>query len=111
MIEVRNIWGDNVMDKKCPGAANLSGTPTLKVKECPECGIEVELFSTDVSRTCPKCGFIVYNDVTSCIKWCKLARECVGDELFEELMEAERLKEIREEENKVRQKAKYNKGA
>lgn len=97
------------MDKKCPGAANLSGTPTLKVKQCPECCTEVELFSTDVSRTCLKCGFIVYNDITSCIKWCKLARECVGDVLYEELMEALEMKEQREIEEKAIQNAKYNK--
>lgn len=98
------------MEKKnCPGAANLSGTPTLTVKNCPDCDTEVELFSTDISRECSKCGFIVYNNITSCIKWCQMARECVGDEMFEELMEAERQKEIREKAEKERQKAKYAK--
>jgi ribosomal protein S27AE len=70
----------------CPGAANISGTPTLKIKKCPECGSEVELFSTDVQRACEKCGFVVYNDIQSCIKWCSKARECVGDEKYEELI-------------------------
>jgi ribosomal protein S27AE len=72
--------------KFCPGAANISGTPTLKVKKCPDCGTEVELFSTDQQRICPKCGFIVYNDILSCIRWCKSARECVGDEMYERLI-------------------------
>ena len=74
--------------KFCPGAANISGTPTLKVKKCPDCGTEVELFSTDQQRVCVKCGFIVYNDIQSCIRWCKSARECVGDEMYEKLMAA-----------------------
>lgn len=69
----------------CPGAAAIKGTPTLKVKKCPDCGSEVELFSTDVQRACDKCGFVVYNDIQSCIKWCSKARECVGDEMYERL--------------------------
>lgn len=69
----------------CPGAANIKGTPTLKIKHCPECGSDVELFSTDVQRACGKCGFVVYNDIQSCIKWCSKARECVGDAMYEEL--------------------------
>ena len=66
---------------KCPGAANLR-TPTLKIKECPECGEEVELFSTDIRAKCGNCGFTVFNDIESCIQWCKYAKECVGEELY-----------------------------
>lgn len=69
----------------CPGASNISGTPTLKVKQCPQCNGEIELFSTDVQLSCPKCGFVVYNDIQSCIRWCAFARECVGDEMYERL--------------------------
>lgn len=72
-------------DKQCPGAANLRGTPTLAVKKCPQCGGEVELFSPDPQLACSTCGFIVYNDVQSCIRWCKRARECLGATLYEEL--------------------------
>ena len=66
---------------KCPGAANMR-TPTLKIKKCPECGKEVELFSTDINAKCTNCGFIVFNNIESCIQWCKYARECVGEELY-----------------------------
>ena len=78
----------------CPGAANISGTPTLKIKRCPACGSEVELFSTDTQMDCGVCGFTVYNDIASCIRWCAHARECVGDELYERLMEKERPNEL-----------------
>ncbi|OGJ86536.1 MAG: hypothetical protein A2268_15790 [Candidatus Raymondbacteria bacterium RifOxyA12_full_50_37] len=74
---------------KCPGSANIR-TPTLKVKQCPECGTEVELFSNEIKTKCAKCGFEIYNDIESCIKWCRYARECVGDALYEELMEKAR---------------------
>ncbi len=66
---------------KCPGAANIR-TPTLKIKECPECGEDVELFSTDIRVKCGHCGFTVFNDIESCIQWCKYAKECVGEELY-----------------------------
>ena len=72
--------------KFCPGAANISGTPTLKVKQCPDCGGEIELFSSEIQSACGKCGFVAYNDIMSCIKWCKSARECVGEEKYLELM-------------------------
>jgi predicted RNA-binding Zn-ribbon protein involved in translation (DUF1610 family) len=70
----------------CPGAANITGTPTLQIKRCPQCSSEIELFSTDVQLPCPQCGFIVYNDVQSCIRWCAYVRECIGDEQYEKLM-------------------------
>jgi transposase len=69
------------MPDHCPGAANLR-TPTLTIKKCPQCGEEVEVFSNDVKVTCQNCGFTIYNDITSCIQWCRYARECVGDEVY-----------------------------
>ena len=67
----------------CPGAANLR-TPTLTIKKCPQCGEEVELFSNDISVKCSGCGFVVYNDIESCIQWCRHAKECVGEENVQE---------------------------
>jgi len=68
----------------CPGAAGLK-TPELKIKKCPQCGGEVEIFSSDVKVKCLKCGFIVYNDLESCIEWCKYAEKCVGAEMVKKL--------------------------
>ena len=69
----------------CPGAANIKGTPTLKIKKCPACGADVEVFSTDIQVYCPCCSLAIYNDLQSCIKWCAYARECIGDEMYEKL--------------------------
>jgi len=74
------------MIKGCPGAGNIKGTPTLKIKICPDCGNEIELFANDMQAICEKCGFIAYNEMQSCILWCRYARECVGDEIYERLM-------------------------
>ena len=73
---------------KCPGAANLR-TPTLKIKKCPECNGDIEIFSTDRKVNCENCGFTVYNDIESCIQWCSYAKECVGDELINKIKKSQ----------------------
>jgi hypothetical protein len=69
----------------CPGSFNLK-TPTLAIKRCPQCGEEVEVFSNDISVKCSRCGFEVFNDIVSCVQWCKYAKECVGEETYNKLM-------------------------
>ena len=36
---------------------------------------------------CEHCGFVAYNDTLSCVQWCKYARKCVGDAMYEKMME------------------------
>lgn len=72
------------MRDKCSGAANIR-TPTLKIKKCPECDADIEVFSTDLELKCGKCGFIIYNELESCIQWCKYAKKCVGEEVYQRL--------------------------
>lgn len=73
------------MFDSCPGAAQFTRTPTLKIRKCPECGADVEIFSTELKVECGNCGFTIYNDLGSCIQWCKYAKECIGEELYNEL--------------------------
>lgn len=73
-----------MFEGKCPGAANIR-TSSIEIKICPECGEEVEIFSDEKSAKCSNCGFVIFNDVQSCVQWCKYARECVGEELFNKL--------------------------
>ena len=54
---------------------------------CPQCGHEIEMFSTDTEARCEHCGFVAYNDTLSCVQWCKYARQCVGDEMYEQMMQ------------------------
>ena len=70
---------------KCAGRNNL-GTPTLRIMKCPECGSDIELFSTDVKVKCDKCGFVAYNDINTCVQWCAHAEECVGTEMYNRLV-------------------------
>jgi NADH pyrophosphatase NudC (nudix superfamily) len=69
---------------QCPGAGNVR-TPTIKLKKCPQCGAEVELFSIDMKVDCPGCRMPVFNDVNSCVKWCKYAEDCLGTETYNRL--------------------------
>lgn len=73
----------------CPGSAGIR-TPTLEVKKCPRCGEEIEIFSNEVSVSCGRCGFVIYNDQASCIRWCRYAEECVGPEIVRKFRKAEK---------------------
>ena len=61
-------------------------TPTIIEKICPQCGPEIELFSIDTQMPCEHCGFIAYNDTLSCVQWCEHAKQCVGEEMYEQMM-------------------------
>ena len=61
-------------------------TPTIEEKVCPHCGSIIEMFSIDTQMACEKCGFVAYNDTLSCVQWCQYARQCVGDEMYSQLM-------------------------
>ena len=69
------------------GCQGKPRTPTIIEKICPQCGELIEMFSIDTQMTCEKCGFIAYNDTLSCVQWCAFARICVGDEMYEHMME------------------------
>ena len=76
------------------------GKPQMQVleKTCPQCGHEIEIFTVDTEAVCENCGFVIYNDMLTCVQWCKYARKCFGDEAYEQLMKAaERQKEKKKE--------------
>ncbi len=68
------------------GCQGQPKTPTIIEKVCPNCGATIELFSVDTEMACEKCGFVAYNDTLSCVQWCKYARQCVGDAMYEQMM-------------------------
>ncbi len=73
------------MFEYCPGAAGLR-TPTLAIRTCPQCGAEIEIFSNEVKAVCENCGFVIYQDIQSCVRWCKYARQCVGEETYQRII-------------------------
>ncbi|MDD5166541.1 MAG: phosphohydrolase [Candidatus Omnitrophica bacterium] len=68
---------------KCPGQDKRN----IKVEtiSCLTCGCSIEIFSDEVKVTCPKCKNLVCRQrLPSCVDWCKHARECVGDQRWEQ---------------------------
>lgn len=73
--------------KGCPGAINFREVRPDDI-ECPFCGTEVEIWSDEPTAKCPGCGReIARSRGASCIDWCTYARECVGHEKYERLMQ------------------------
>ena len=72
------------MISKCPG----QDFRKLRVGlyKCPNCDNEVEIFSDEMKVKCHKCGETVYREkMPSCVEWCASARQCVGEERWQEL--------------------------
>ncbi len=71
----------------CPGA-KIIRQPKPEMFDCPSCGEEVEIWTDEVKATCRKCKTVVmrYQD-QSCLEWCKLAKDCVGDEAYKNFMQ------------------------
>jgi len=74
---------------RCPGqdGRNLKAT----IQWCSNCGAEVEMFSDETRAKCHRCGTYVYQEeIPSCIEWCAKARECIGEERWEQIQEQAR---------------------
>lgn len=69
------------------GCQGKPRTPTIHEKTCPRCGQIIELFSIDTEMACENCGFVAYNDTLSCVQWCRYAKQCVGEEMYNHMME------------------------
>ena len=83
------------MRMECPGA-RLIREPKPEIFICPNCGEEVEIWTDETKRVCPKCKTTVYKGQTqNCLEWCKLAKECVGENIYNTYMK-NRNKSIKE---------------
>jgi len=72
------------MLNKCPGQDKRN--IKIEIITCPDCGYKIEIFSDEVKISCPKCKSLVCRErLSSCVDWCKYARECVGGEKWEQL--------------------------
>jgi predicted amidophosphoribosyltransferase len=73
---------------ECPGSKIIK-SPTIEFIKCPYCQSEVEIFSDETTALCDRCGKEVTRAAAlACIEWCQSARECVGEEKYQELMKA-----------------------
>ena len=82
------------------GCQSKSKELSLTEKICPNCGSIIEIFSVDTEVACEKCGFVAYNDTLSCVQWCKYAKKCVGEEMYQRMMQIARNQKRKEKEQK-----------
>jgi len=76
------------MYSRCPGqdGKNLR----VALYKCPNCGADVEIFSDEIKVRCRKCGQNVYREkIPSCLEWCASARQCLGEEKWQQFKAAE----------------------
>lgn len=67
----------------CPGSQKFKRPQPENIK-CPFCGGEVEIWTDEFEAVCPGCKKTVSRGgEQSCLDWCKEARKCVGDEIYE----------------------------
>ncbi|RJQ39316.1 MAG: phosphohydrolase [Dehalococcoidia bacterium] len=73
------------MASKCPGQDDRN--LRVELYKCPSCGEEVEIFSDELKIRCSKCKTPIYREkMPSCIDWCASARQCLGEERWQQLM-------------------------
>lgn len=71
---------------RCPGQDMRK--LTVSYHPCPTCKKPVEFFSDEMRVRCPHCKTVVVKDqVPTCIQWCKSARDCLGPELYDSIIE------------------------
>ncbi|MBT3271672.1 MAG: hypothetical protein HN368_00850, partial [Spirochaetales bacterium] len=58
--------------------------PKPEAFNCPNCDEDVEIWSDELSGRCTACGTTVMRDGTmSCLEWCAMGRDCVGDDVYD----------------------------
>jgi len=71
----------------CPGAQKFR-QPQPEIIKCPSCGEEVEIWTDEVKTTCSNCkNTVTRQGGQSCLDWCKYAKECVGDQVYNKYMQ------------------------
>ncbi len=74
------------MWSECPGAKQFK-QPTPEFIPCPVCHAEVEIWTDEIEVKCGSCGTVVSRErLQGCIDHCEMARECLGDELYDKLV-------------------------
>lgn len=72
---------------KCPGSQSFS-QPHPENMKCPFCAADIEIWSDEIKATCPNCKKVVIREEgQSCLDWCRYAKECVGDQIYDKYMQ------------------------
>ena len=91
---------------KCPGSSSFK-QPKPEDLSCPYCGAEVEVWSDEVEVVCKKCkNKIIREQAPSCIEWCKSAKECIGEELYNKFLKNKSISQREKTKKKVKKNEK-----
>lgn len=72
---------------ECPGAQKFR-QPEPEFIKCPFCNNEVEIWTDEVKATCSNCkNTVMRTGETSCLEWCKYAKECVGENTYNKFIQ------------------------
>ena len=83
-----SIFGD------CPGSKRIK-TPFPEEIRC-YCGETVEIWSDEASTLCKNCNKQVTREMLStCLDWCAMAKECVGEQKYRKYLQAKKKEEKR----------------
>jgi len=75
--------------KGCPGSGAIREPRPEEIK-CT-CGAKVEIWSDEASTICKKCKKEVKREMLpTCLDWCAMARECVGDIKYRKYQKAKK---------------------
>ena len=79
------------MINSCPGAKAFKQPEPQDIK-CPFCNYDLEIWTDEFKVKCPNCQKIVSRkQAPSCLDWCKYAKECAGDTVYQNHLENKRL--------------------
>ena len=80
---------------QCPGSRRIK-KPFPEEFKC-SCGNVVEIWSDEAGAICKKCKKELTREMLpSCLDWCSMARECVGDVKYKRYLASRKIKKGRE---------------
>ena len=77
--------------KDCPGSKRIK-TPFPEEIKCA-CGETLEIWSDEINVICKNCKKEATREMLpSCLDWCSVAKQCVGDEKYNRYLQSKKPK-------------------
>ena len=74
------------MKESCPGSREIT-SPSPEIIKCPFCTSNNEIWTDETEIKCTSCKKLINRAMkTTCLDWCPSAKECIGVEKFERIM-------------------------
>ena len=79
---------------KCPGSKYFR-EPHPQFLKCSNCGSEIEIWTDEIKTTCSFCGKeMMRGELPGCLNWCKYAKECAEQEIYNKYLKNKKKNEI-----------------